>query len=445
LKQHTLFQSFGNIPQNQFLLGVTAFALAVRVALILFISHPAQIIADPAHTLLYEHGNIAHNLYAGHGFSMQWPYASLDSARLISMKAPPKWEGAFLPPLNPLLLFLTYEIFGETSTALYAIMIFYAIISAFIPLAVYKLARLIGDERSARISAIVAALFLPSAYAVVTFSGSALYQLLAIIILYYSVRCAQRPSWQSFIMLGLLCGVMTQLRSEFFFLGALLIATVVVATRLRHSLPLRQGLAAFLVFIAVVTPWTVRNYSLFHRFVPVLSHPWFEMWRGNNVMANGTTRNEEGNSIWISAASFPNLVHQMDSIPYDQTFEVNVDQIFKREVFHFIANDPIRFVSLGARKIFYLFTFDPYQPTSRSPFYIIPMLGVSILTIAGFYRLTRDRSNRPALLIFGVFLAAYLGMTVMTVMLARYQIYVFTALLGVTGLAFRNKPRSLAE
>lgn len=408
----------------------------IRVALILFVSDPKAIMSDPAHTKLYEHGFVAHNLYTGHGFAMQWPYQSLDSARREVMSQPPRWEGAFLPPLNPYLLVLSYEIFGETANALIAMMILYAIIGSLTPIVVYKVGLLLSSERAARTSALLSLVFLPSAYAVITFSGSAIYQLLGIVILYYAIEAATRPSWKSFLWLGLWCGIMTMLRSEFLMLGFILIgAALILAYRYSYRQGIiGQALCAALVCIAIVGPWTARNYVLFHKVVPVLSHPWYEIWRGNNMLATGSNYDREGDAIWASPAMFPGLIHRMDSIPYNSEFEWKADQLFKTEVISFIEEHPGRFVWLGVKKLFFFFTFDPYYRYNQSIFYIAPMLLISLLTILGMISLLRDRTHRQAAIVFSLFFLYYIALTFMTVALPRYQIYVFTCMLPVGGL-----------
>jgi len=409
---------------------VTAIALVLRLALIMFAS-------DPRHPEMYEHGIIAHNLYTGHGFAMHWPYESLDSQRAVIMKQPPQFEGAFLPPLNPYLVYGAYLIFGENSTAIIFLMLFYALVSSFIPLMVFKTGLLIGNEKSARLSALIASLFLPSAFAVITFSGSPLYQVLGILVLYFAILSAQRPSLRSFVLLGLSCGVMAMLRSEFFFLGFILIViSFFFARKKMAGKALSYVMISIVLCAGIIAPWTYRNYMLFHAFVPVLSHPWFEMWRGNNIYATGTTLDENGKSIWVTPEQYPALIKRMDAIPYDRYFEARVDGVFKDEVLTFIEKNPARFLFLGMKKIALLFTIDFSHPSSRNPLYFGPMILVSALTVIGVYRLIRqpEAGSAPVLAIYSVFLLAYLAMTVMTVMLPRYQIYVFITVMPMAGL-----------
>src|SRR6478609_2067454 len=96
-----LFQS----SKRSFLLLAIGVALLIRLALVLFVSDPRAIMSDPTHTLLYEHGIVAHNLYTGHGFSVHWQYQSIKPERRAIMAQPPTFESAILPPLHPYLLF----------------------------------------------------------------------------------------------------------------------------------------------------------------------------------------------------------------------------------------------------------------------------------------------------------------------------------------------------
>lgn len=406
-------------------------AFFIRFMIIIFAGN-----AD--HPQMYEHGEIAHNLYTGHGFAMHWPYTSADPGRIAIMKQPPQFEGAFLPPLNPYIIYAAYLIFGENSTAIIFLMFFYALFSSLIPIAVFKTGMLLANEKTARMSSLISALFLPAAFAVTTFSGSPLYQLLGIVILYFAVLATRNSSLKVFVILGITCGLMTFLRSEFFILGFILI--IVSAFFARKNAPLRKifqrGIVAILLCAGIIAPWTYRNYTIFHTFIPVLSHPWYEIWRGNNIYATGTTLNEEGKSVWVGSEKYPDLIHRMDAIPYDQFFEGKVDGIFRNEVIKFIEENPGQFLFLGAKKIAYLFTIDFNNPASKNPFYFVPMIIVSSLTTIGLYKLFRfsTTENFAAAAIYSVFFLFYLALTVMTVMLTRYQIYIFTAGISLTGL-----------
>ncbi len=433
---------FSSRPKS-FLLSVTLLALIIRLGIIVFAAHPQQIIDDPHQTLLYEHGVIANNLYTGHGFAMHWPYDSFDSIRVAAMKQPPKWEGAFITPINPYLLYFSYLVCGETATALYAMMILYTLVTIFIPFVVFKMALLLGNERSARISAVLAALYVPGAYTIATFSGSALFQFLGLVVLYFAVRSVDQPSWKSFVWLGVSCGLLTGFRSEFFFLGPILIAVSLMLALRKHTIHpvLLQGLTSLALCFIIIAPWTIRNYEIYHKLVPVVSHPWREVWRGNNTVTEGTNWLANGKAIWENPSDFPMLIRRMDSIPYDKYFETKVDKVFESEVIEFIRTHPAQFLLLAGKKLFYFFTVDPNFRLSSSPIYWVPTIMISLLIIIGIVKLIRDRTKWNVGIPIFLFLGYYLFMTAMTLMQPRFQIYVFTSMLPVTGLTFFTPKR----
>ena len=50
--------------------------------------------------------------------------------------------------------------------------------------------------------------------------------------------------------------------------------------RLREAM--KPALAASLIFAAGITPWTIRNYVVFHKFIPLRSNFGLELWLSNN-------------------------------------------------------------------------------------------------------------------------------------------------------------------
>ena len=394
---------------------------------------------------MWEHGQIAHNLYTGHGFSMHWPYDSQIPERAALMKLPPQFEGAFLPPINPYLIYYVYLLVGEGRSAVFFLLLINILISSCIPIATYRVSRLFAQENGARFSAVCAAIFLPGAYAVVSFSGSPLYQLLVLVNLYFIINIIIRGKTTDFVLAGITGGAMTLLRSEYLILGVLLIgvSSFFAAKRLGIRSVMTRSILAVALFGAVVAPCTYRNYKLFDTFVPVLSHPWFEIWRGNNPIATGTTTNSEGKSIWVTQEDFPKIIRRMDSLPYDNTFELKADTIFKNEVLWFWSNEPLKAITLGLKKLAFFFTIDFNNPTLRNPLYFISMIMIVIGVVRGLFlavRRWREKNIRTALSIYSVFFLFYLGLTAATVMLPRYQIYVWATMIPWISFS-RNKRR----
>jgi 4-amino-4-deoxy-L-arabinose transferase-like glycosyltransferase len=420
---------------SHFLWSVSILAFIIRLAIILYAG-------NPQHPEMYEHGAIAHNLYTGHGFAMHWPYESLDSARVALMKEPPRYESAYQPPLNPYLIYATYSIFGENSSAIIFLMLFYALISTLIPLVVFKTGMQISSERTSRISSLISAFFFPAAFAVVTFSGSPLYQLFGLIILYLSITAAQRPSLKVFLSLGIICGLMTLLRSEFLILSLFLIVASLYF--LRKKIPIRNiasyGAISFFAFASIIAPWAIRNYNLFQKFVPIVDRPWHEIWRGNNIHSTVSSFDQSGKPIWIHASLFPTIVAAMDSIPYDQYFTIRVDSIFRKEAIAYIEQHPIHSAALGTEKILSLLTIAYFPGISANPLYFISIIAISIMSVSGMITLMKNRNSvqNGVPTFYLIFFIYYCIIAALTFVLPRYQIYIFSVLLPLTGLGWEK-------
>lgn len=362
-----------------------------------------------------------------------------------------------MPPINPYQMFLVYKLFGEAVTAFVILMILSALYSSLIPFIVYYTAKNFSSESESRVSSLIASLFLPAAFAVTTFSGSSLYQLMVLVTFNFAIQSVRRPSYKNFILFGLSAGIMALLRSEFYLLGFILIGTAgfVVWKTKKQKHSIKYILASCTVMAALVAPWTFRNYTLFGRFIPIVDHPWHEIWRGNNVHASGSTYDASGNSVWENSDKYPNIIHALDKIPYDQNFDLRADSIFHDETIVFIKSYPEQFAELAAIKIFSLFTIDYHHTASRNPLYFIFMMFVIIPSVLGMIALflrSRKSGDYDTVMLYLVFFFYYCVVIISTFILPRYQIYIFSALLPVTGIGcsrigelIKGKRRSVSQ
>lgn len=421
------------MPRRRFLWYVFVFSLLLRVSFVFW--NPAERTVD-----LYEHGDIAHNLYTGHGFAMHWPYSPLDSARQEVLNRPPTHEGAFLPPVNPYLLVAFYTCFGENQTALLLYTMLMCIVSAFVPVAIYALTRQFASEQVSRLAALIAGINIFAVFGVLTYTGSALYQLVAVVSIYSLLVAVKKKRIRYYVLVGLVSGLLTLLRSEYFLFGPVLILVSAFLFKERRSVRLQYIAVALTLHSLVIAPWVIRNYGLFDKFVPVLSHPWYEVWRGNNPRANGTVKDAAGMSIWVDPVYDRQIVRAMDALPYDNKFEVAADSIFKTEVVAFWRSDPIGALGLGLKKVLMFMTSDFHNGPIVNIGYALfsfAVFALAMVGIIGGLRKRMDASVRAAAIVFALFISYYLTLTFFTVMLPRYQIYVLNTLLPMTAVGWQ--------
>jgi hypothetical protein len=183
----------------------------------------------------------------------------------------------------------------------------------------------------------------------------------------------------------------------------------------------------------------VRNYNVFGKIVPIVSRPWFEIWRGNNPDATGTAWKKDGSWYCSILADSTNiqLTREFDSIPYTNAFELRANDIMKREALTFMREHPTEVATLAIQKIGFLWIHDLYNPQSQKTAYIVFMVSASILIWCGFWALWQlnDKHLKDgAILLYGAYILFYTGIFALTFVLPRYRVYVFSGLQPLMGL-----------
>ena len=176
--------------------------------------------------------------------------------------------------------------------------------------------------------------------------------LLAATLLWATLELAESSRWRDWIGYGLLWGValMTNpsVGAAFPFLLGWLAYRGCRDGRIRLTKP---GLAAAVALICCV-PWTVRNFVVFHRFIPFRSNFGYELYIGNNE--NYDERH------WRSPAI---ITQDMETLRYLRMGETAFMQEEMRKALRFIESHPRVEVQLIARRFvdFWMGVADPLR------------------------------------------------------------------------------------
>jgi 4-amino-4-deoxy-L-arabinose transferase-like glycosyltransferase len=197
------------------------------------------------------------------------------------------------------------------------------------------------------------------------------------------------------------------------------------------------GLAAAvaLASLAVITPWTLRNYAVYDRFVLIASEGGVTFWTGNHPLARG-----EGD-----LAANPDL--KQAELAFRQSHPGlspdALEPLYYRAALDWIANHPLEWTRLLLWKVFYSFV--PAGPSYavHSARYrlasVAPYLIVLPFAVAGVRRLWRS-PTRPA----SVWLLAASSILVGLVFFPqeRFRMPVFDPVLIVSAAALAGRSES---
>jgi hypothetical protein len=240
------------------LLGIAFVAFGLRVIYTFTISPPLATISDDS--FYYYTGNL---IAQGHGYAQ--PFIALFQGRLTPTAGhPPLWP--FVLALVSLLTGPTSGVGSLTGAAVDVHRIVGCGVGTVAVILIGILGRRIGGWRVGVLAAALAAIY-PH---FITLDGwllsEPLYGALVGGLVIVAYDFGVRPSRARALGLGVLVGLAALTRQE-----ALLFVPVLVIPLAWRSGPSRllYGGLALLGTIIVVAPWTVRNYIVFHRFVPV--------------------------------------------------------------------------------------------------------------------------------------------------------------------------------
>jgi Dolichyl-phosphate-mannose-protein mannosyltransferase len=249
---------------------IAAAALGTRIAFIVNQQRkiPHQILA--AVPFEQETGNIAFALSQGKGFS-----------NLFRQNTGPT---AWLPPVYPFLLSLIFRIFRAfTIRSFFLAVLLNALFSAAATFPLYYLARQVAG-RTVAVATAWLWVALPSGI-MMPFEwiwDTSLSVFLATTLLWMTFRISNSANPKRWLAYGLLWAIALLTNPS---LGvALPFFLIWAALRARNLVQLSWRIPAttFPLILLCCLPWTIRNYSAFHCFIPIRSSFPFELWIGNN-------------------------------------------------------------------------------------------------------------------------------------------------------------------
>ena len=230
--------------QTAIWLALVLLALVLRLVAVALLADSAPERND----LVQRYDPIAHSLLAGEGFRRGGVPTAVS------------------PPVYPLFLAGVYGVFGASTGAARTAL---AVVDAATVGLVFLLALRLYGRRTAALAALGAALLPYSTMQIVYGGSDVLFLALHTAFLAGLVHAWLSGRRGAFAAAGALRGVATLCRAVPLLLPALLVALVLAAGR--ATLRERAVRAALLAvcFAAVVSPWIVRNWLVFDRFVPV--------------------------------------------------------------------------------------------------------------------------------------------------------------------------------
>ncbi|MDS1029674.1 glycosyltransferase family 39 protein [Bacillota bacterium LX-D] len=248
---------------------------------------------------------------------------------------------AFEPIGYPGFLALLYKIFGPY-------LIVPKVVNVFMSLGIIYLGYVLGRELFHRGVGLLAALMLALSPRNITYTSVLSTEIFFTFFLLLSLVITLKytsAKWSGPI-LGILAGILA-LTKPFMLLFPGVIFLLLLVRKMSFLASCKKTLWVTLFVILTICPWTIRNYYVFHRFIPISTNGGITIYLNNNPYAQGH---------WQDPFKLPNSPLAKYQNPKTGFWdELAVDKVGKELAGKWILENPGDFIKLGLKKWYYIY------------------------------------------------------------------------------------------
>jgi 4-amino-4-deoxy-L-arabinose transferase-like glycosyltransferase len=400
---------------------ILAVALLLRVGFLWNYQHTHLRQAVSVLPLLFESGNIAHSLAVGNGFSSPF---RVDTG-------PTAW----LPPVYPLLLAGIMRFFGSYTFHSYiAATLLNVLFATFTCVPIF-----FAGKRTAGLGVAAGAAWLwaifPNAILIPVESmwDACLAALLTATILWATVALSESSRGRNWCAYGLLWGIALMTNAALLALLPFLLGWLAFSAQKQQRPWLGQLALSIGIIIVCCAPWTVRNYKVFHSFIPLRSGLGVQLWLGNN----------DGTHDIFRAEHHP-IYDTRERETYIQMGEVAYMREKQSEGIQYMLANPAREAHLISRRIISLWSGGTPTPvkdflgvdSTWFRFVLLFNILVAVGTLLGIFVLFRDRNSYafPTAVFPIVYPCAYY----LTLVLPRYRLPIDPVVMLLAAVALES-------
>jgi len=316
---------------NQTLWLLTAIGVIIRVTAVLALN-------DYHNPVTAEYGVVARNLVAGKGFvGGGW--------------LGPEGPTALNTPIYPLFLAIWLWLGGPLPFL--GVEICQAMISALLIYLTGKIASHFINPTAGLLSSLIVTFYPPLIYFCKQISPAIFTTFFTIFSFFVLLYFFKKPSRSRAVILGLIWGISCLVEPILLYAlpgAALLIAISWYRGKLIKIL--QKLIITLLICLFVLSPWTVRNYIVFHRLVLLKTSFDLNFWLGNNPYATGFLYTASGEPMQGTLPK--SMLEYLSSLNEAERYAV-----LRREAWQWVKSHPFQFLSLTLRRIVYLWLISP--------------------------------------------------------------------------------------
>ena len=222
----------------------------------------------------------------------------------------------FMPPLYAYYLYF-FKIFNfSNETYILAVLFSQSILSSLSVVIFYIINKLFFSNKISLFGTLIFSLFPIHIFACGQISSAILQTFLIVVFFYFFFKTVKKDNFFSICFLSLTSGLLMLLRGEFIAFFLLSILYMVFFFKIN----LKSIIIIILLTIIVISPYLIRNIILVEK-ITITQSVGYNLWKGNNPNSK-----VEG-SLQIDLK----LEKQINKVPKDKYYDVNIDKVFQNE------------------------------------------------------------------------------------------------------------------
>ncbi len=302
---------------------------------------------------------------------------------------------------------------------------------------VSKTARIVFDKKVAEITCWLMGMYPPLIYYVTKLVPTTILLFLISLAVYLLINCTEK-NFLHYLLCGFAIGFAVLCDPAVFVLYPIIIMWSLGTKKITFF----RMCLVIVVSIIILIPWTIRNYTIHKRIVPITTQFSINLWIGNNPNATGTDyykieSMENEAYVLMTQTLTPDI---QDSLA--QLSEIKRADYFLTRTSEFIRHNPRKFVSLLFKKFYYYWWFAPSHEYSSSDMIKYRMLLVLFYTpmlILGLFGVLFAIKDRKPILLIMAYMISVSALYIAThVGLIRYRMPVEMYLLMFSSYAIRT-------
>lgn len=351
---------------KQFFIVILCLGLIIRLFVIPISLEKAEAFGE---TFFDEYGGIARNIVDGYGFSYNW-HSEMRPTSIHS-------------PLYPYLLATIMAISGSFRATVFVMIGLNIIVSLSTACLIYWFCNKHFSERIALLACAVFTFYPTQVYYAADGTPTVLYQLMLLGTFMTTYSLYEHTTNRNALAWGGMIGISALSYSMVLGVSPLLAVFILFADRGKH-LGARLGVIAIgaATALLICLPWTIRNYCVHQRIVPIRDQAGTNLWWGNGPYATGGIIDLAGNELGV----FPS---EIASVLTSYSNEVDADRYLYDSAVTYMWYNKSRTLKLWGNKLLTFWWFRGSDFTFGSSYEIRYMFKMSkaaliFLSFTGF-------------------------------------------------------------